>query len=204
MNRGASRFWKVVRAELAPLHPGLLFVTLFVRLLPQLAFQRLRTALYRAAGIAIGPHTLVAGTLHPIGPGSITSRLTIGANCYINAPTFLDLTAPIAIGDGVGVGHHAVFITEGHTQGPPTKRLGASNPQPIIVHTGAWIGADVTLLPGAIVGAGSVIGAGSLVVGEIPANVVAVGRPAKVVRALTARERWPDTAARVTAFHALQ
>jgi len=204
MKRGASRLWTVVREELGPLHPRLLFVNLLVRLLPQLAFQRLRTALYRAAGIAIGPHTLVAGTLHPIGPGCITSRLTIGANCYINAPTFLDLTAPIAIGDGVGVGHHTVFITEGHTKGPPTKRLGESDPQPIIVHAGAWIGAEVTLLPGAIVGAGSVIGAGSLVVGEIPANVVAVGRPAKVVRALTARERRPDTGARVTAFHTLQ
>jgi len=200
MKRAASRIWKALREEFGPLHPRLLVVTLFVRLLPQLAFQRLRTALYRAAGISIGPRTRVAGTLHLVGPGSITSRLAIGANCYINAPIFFDLTAPIAIGDGVGVGHHAIFITAGHAQGPPTKRLGDPQPRPIVIHAGAWIGADVTLLPGAIVGAGSVIGAGSLVVGEIPANVLAVGRPAKVLRPLTPREWRADAEKRVTAL----
>jgi|SRR5688572_3880655 maltose O-acetyltransferase len=187
-----SRIWKALRAELEPLHPRLLFVTLFVRLLPQLAFQRLRTALYRAAGIAIGPHALVAGTLDLIGPGDITSRLTIGASCYINAPVFFDLTAAITIGDCVGIGHHARFVTAGHATGPPVKRMGEPEPQPIIVRAGAWIGAGVTLLPGAIVGAGTVIGAGSLVVGEIPASVLAVGRPAKVVRELAPAERGAE------------
>jgi maltose O-acetyltransferase len=192
MKRGTSRILDVLRSEIAPLHPRLLFATLLIRLLPQLAFQRLRTALYRGAGIAIGPHTLVAGTLQLVGPGSITSRLTIGANCYINAPIFFDLTAPIAIGDGVGVGHHAIFITGGHTTGPPTQRTGQPEPQPIVIHAGAWVGADVTLLPGAVVGAGSIIGAGSLVVGNIPANVLAVGRPAKVLRVLAASENAVD------------
>ena len=192
MKREASRIWKALRAELGPLHLRLLFVTLFVRLLPQLAFQRLRTSLYRAAGIAIGQRTLFAGTLTLIGPGDITSRLSIGANCYLNAPIFLDLTAPIAIGDGVGIGHHAVFVTGGHAIGHPSMRTGEMQPRPIIVQPGAWIGADVTLLPGAIVGAGSVIGAGSLVVGEIPPNVIALGRPAKVLRQLAPPQRDAD------------
>ena len=192
MNREASRIWKALGAELGPLHPRLLLVTLFVRLLPQLAFQRLRTALYRAAGIAIGPRTLFAGTMTLIGPGDITSRLSIGANCYLNAPIFFDLTAPVAIGDGVGIGHHAVFVTGGHAIGPPTMRAGEMQPRPIVVQPGAWIGADVTLLPGAIVGAGSVIGAGSLVVGEIPPNVLAVGRPARVLRELAPPESDAD------------
>ena len=130
-----------------------------------------------------------------VGPGAITSRLTIGADCYINAPIFFDLTAPIAIGDGVGVGHHAIFITGGHATGPPTRRTGESEPRPISIGAGAWIGADVTLLPGAIVGAGAVVGAGSLVVGEIPPNVLAVGRPANVLRELAPSEKAIPVAA---------
>ena len=192
MKREASRIWKVLRSELGPLHPRLVFVNIFVRLLPQLAFQRLRTMLYRVAGIAVGPHTLIAGALNLVGPGDITSRLTIGANCYLNAPVFLDLSASITIGDGVGIGHHTIFITAGHVTGPPTKRLGEPELRSIIVRAGAWIGADVTLLPGAIVGAGSIIGAGSLVVGEIPPNVLAVGRPAKVLRELAPPESDAD------------
>ena len=71
-------------------------------------------------------------------------------------------------------------------------RAGEKQPRPIVVQPGAWIGADVTLLPGAVVGAGSVIGAGSLVVGEIPPNVLALGRPAKVLRQLAPPQRDAD------------
>ena len=45
-----------------------------------------------------------------------------------------------------------------------------------------WIGAGVVILPGVTIGENSVIGAGSIVTKDIPANVVAVGNPCKVLR----------------------
>src|SRR5882724_6905265 len=119
-----SRAWNGFRAEFEPLHPRLLLVDLLVRPLPQLAFQRLRTALYRGAGIAIVPGTLIAGRLDLIGPGPITSRLGIGADCWLNAPIFADLSGPIRIGDRVTIGHHVIFITANHTIWAASQRAG--------------------------------------------------------------------------------
>ena len=55
------------------------------------------------------------------------------------------------------------------------------------IKEGALIGMDSTILDGAVIGENAFIGAGSLVTGgkEIPANTLAMGRPAKVVRELT-------------------
>lgn len=49
-----------------------------------------------------------------------------------------------------------------------------------------WIASNVTILPGVHIGDNSVIGAASVVTKDIPANVVAVGSPAKVIREITA------------------
>lgn len=183
-----SRALRALRAEFEPLHPRLWLVDLLVRPLPPLAFQRLRTALYRAAGIAIGPRSLIGGRLELIGAGPITSRLSIGADCWLNVSVFADLSGPILLGDHVTIGHHVVFITANHAVWPAPHRAGPVEPAAVIIGDGAWLGAGVMLLPGSRVGAGSVIGAGSLVSGEIPPGVIAVGRPARVLRQIDASD----------------
>jgi acetyltransferase-like isoleucine patch superfamily enzyme len=52
----------------------------------------------------------------------------------------------------------------------------------VILKKGCWIGANAVLLPGVTVGENTVIGAGSIVTKSIPANVVAAGNPAKVIK----------------------
>jgi acetyltransferase-like isoleucine patch superfamily enzyme len=52
----------------------------------------------------------------------------------------------------------------------------------IIIRRNVWIGDNVTVLPGVIIGENSVIGANSVVTKNIPANSVAAGAPAKVIR----------------------
>lgn len=52
-----------------------------------------------------------------------------------------------------------------------------------------WIGAGAILLPGVSIGENSVIGAGSVVTHDIPANVVAVGNPCRVLRPITEQDR---------------
>ena len=53
---------------------------------------------------------------------------------------------------------------------------------PITIWNGCWLGANVIVLPGVTIGDGSVIGAGSVVTKDIPANVVAVGNPCRVIK----------------------
>ena len=53
---------------------------------------------------------------------------------------------------------------------------------PIRIGRGCWIGTNVVVLPGVTIGDGAVIGAGSVVTKDIPANVVAVGNPCRVIR----------------------
>lgn len=45
-----------------------------------------------------------------------------------------------------------------------------------------WLGANVTVLPGVTIGEGSVIAAGAVVTKDVPANMIAAGVPAKVIR----------------------
>lgn len=51
-----------------------------------------------------------------------------------------------------------------------------------------WIGGNVFILPGVTIGDNSVIGAGSIVTKDIPANVIAVGNPCKVLREISERD----------------
>lgn len=180
----ARRPWRVVSTELGGLHPRLQLVDLAVRVLPPLAFPYLRTALYRLGGISIGARSLIAGRLELIGPGDIGPRLKIGRGCWLNAPVFADLTGEISIGDGVTLGHHVVLVTARHERGPSSRRAGPSRSAAIVIGDGAWIGAGVTILPGVTIGPGAVVGAGSVVLRDVPADTLAVGSPARIVRRL--------------------
>ncbi|HSP20535.1 MAG TPA: DapH/DapD/GlmU-related protein [Myxococcaceae bacterium] len=184
ISRLTARPRRVVRTELGSLHPRLQLVDLAVRALPPLAFPYLRTALYRLGGISVGARSLLAGRLQLIGPGDIGRRLKIGTGCWVNAPVFADLTGEIRIGDGVTLGHHLILVTANHAVGTSSRRAGPSRAASIVIGDGAWIGAAVTILPGVSIGPGAIVGAGSVVTADIPADTLAVGNPARIVRRL--------------------
>lgn len=56
--------------------------------------------------------------------------------------------------------------------------------QDVHICKNAWIGAGAAILPGVTVGENAVVGAGSIVTKDVPANTVAVGNPARVIRQL--------------------
>jgi acetyltransferase-like isoleucine patch superfamily enzyme len=61
--------------------------------------------------------------------------------------------------------------------------------KPVILGNNVWLGARVMVNKGVTIGDNSVIGAGSVVTSNIPANVVAAGNPARVVKELNPRRR---------------
>jgi acetyltransferase-like isoleucine patch superfamily enzyme len=54
--------------------------------------------------------------------------------------------------------------------------------RPIEIQPHVWLGTNVMVMKGAVIGEGSVIGMGSLVRGEIPSHCIAAGHPAKVIK----------------------
>lgn len=60
---------------------------------------------------------------------------------------------------------------------------------PIHIGKNCWIGAGTVVVPGVSIGDNTVIGAGSIVTKDIPANVVAVGNPCRVMREIGERDK---------------
>ncbi|MBC8140128.1 MAG: acyltransferase [Armatimonadetes bacterium] len=174
----------VAREETTPAAPLLWLANILGRLLPTGTGSRLRARLYHALGVQVGQGTVFHGPATFSCGRGIKARITIGERCCLNAPLHFDATAPITIGDCVSVGHHVVIITTGHDIGNPDRRAGGHRPAPVKIESGAWIGANVTLLPGITVGRGAVVGAGAVVTRNVPPHTVVGGVPARVIRTL--------------------
>ena len=82
------------------------------------------------------------------------------------------------------------FTTAEHAIDPEQRREGIEIAKPITVGDNVWIGAGSTVLAGVTIGDNTVIGAGSVVTKSIPANVVAVGVPCRVLREITDEDRY--------------
>jgi maltose O-acetyltransferase len=121
------------------------------------------------------------------------SNLRIGARCFANfGLTALDV-APITIGDDVQIGPHVQLLTPTHPVDPALRRARWEAARPITIGDNVWLGGGVVVCPGVTIGANTVVGAGAVVTRDLPANVVALGNPARVVKQLDpALDRAPD------------
>ncbi|MDO6762414.1 sugar O-acetyltransferase [Agarivorans sp. 1_MG-2023] len=106
----------------------------------------------------------------------------LGKNVYANFNLTLVDDTHIYIGDSVMIGPNVTLATAGHPIDPEPRRKAAQFNIAIDIANNVWIGANTVVLPGISIGENSVIGAGSVVTKDIPANVVAVGNPCKVLR----------------------
>ena len=111
-------------------------------------------------------------------------QIEIGSGTFVNfGATFLDV-AKIRIGDDVQVGPHVQFLTPTHPLEPELRRLKYEAAEPITIEDNVWLGGGVIILPGVTIGENTVVGAGAVVTRDLPANVVAAGNPARVIRQL--------------------
>lgn len=110
--------------------------------------------------------------------------ISIGARTFINyGLTALDV-APITIGEDCQIGPNCSLLTPTHPLEPEPRRDKIESAAPIVLEDNVWLGGNVTVCPGVRIGENSVIGAGAVVTKDIPANSVAVGNPARVIKSL--------------------
>ena len=110
------------------------------------------------------------------------AHVHFGNNVYANYNLTLVDDGHIYVGDNVLFGPNVTVATPGHPIDPELRLRGLQFNKDVRIGTNVWIGAGAVLLPGVTIGENTVIGAGSVVTKDIPANVVAVGNPCKVLR----------------------
>ena len=112
-----------------------------------------------------------------------------GSNVYANFNLTLVDDTDVYVGDSVMFGPNVTVATAGHPVDPELRRKVAQFNIPVHIGNNVWIGAGAVILPGVHIGDNTVIGAGSIVTKDIPANVVALGNPCRVLREINERDR---------------
>ena len=112
-----------------------------------------------------------------------------GNHVYANFNLTLVDDSHIYVGDNTMFGPSVIVATAGHPILPELRAHGCQYNAPVHIGRNCWIGAGAIIVPGVSIGDNTVIGAGSVVTKDIPANVVAVGNPCKVLREIGEHDR---------------
>lgn len=110
-------------------------------------------------------------------------NIRVGRNVFINQNCTMYDLGGIDIADDVMIGPNVNIITSGHPIEPSRRRAGVVA-APIAIERNVWIAAGVTIIGGVTVGENSVVAAGSVVTGDVPANTLVGGNPARLIRAI--------------------
>ncbi len=111
-------------------------------------------------------------------------QTTIGARTFANWGLIALDVAKITIGDDVQIGPNVQLLTATHPLEPEPRRAKWEGARPITIGDNVWLGGGVIVCPGVTIGENTVVGAGAIVIRDLPANVVAVGNPARIIRQL--------------------
>lgn len=116
-------------------------------------------------------------------------NISVGDYFYSNHNLVIQDGAKVTFGDNVFIAPNCCFTTAEHAIDPEMRKAGVEIAKPITVGNNVWIGAGSTILAGVEIGDNTVISAGSVVTKSIPANVVAVGVPCRVLRQITEKDK---------------
>ena len=135
---------------------------------------------------AIGKDCYIEPPLHANWGGK---NVFFGDRVYANFGLTLVDDGRIYVGDAVLFGPNVVVATANHPIEPRTREKALQYNKDVHIGNNVWIGAGTVIVPGITIGDNSVIGAGSVVTKDIPENVVAVGNPCRVLRAIGEHDR---------------
>lgn len=145
-----------------------------------------REALLKEMFAQIGEGCYIEPPLHANWGGRFVH---FGKNVYANFNLTLVDDTHIYVGDFTMFGPNVTVAAAGHPLLPALREQGYQYNAPVHIGKNCWIAAGAILVPGVTVGDNTVIGAGSVVTKDIPANVVAVGNPCRVLREIGEHDR---------------
>jgi putative colanic acid biosynthesis acetyltransferase WcaF len=159
-DRGASRWTEL----------SWLYVRKFLFEHSVLPINGIRTRMLRKYGAKVGTGVVVKPRVRIHFPWN----LTMGDHVWLGEDAYLLNLAPISIASNVCISQRAFLCTGSHDWSDPAFRLIT---KPITVEEGAWISADVFVAPGVTIGRNAVATAGSIVLSDLPANMICSGNP---------------------------
>ena len=110
------------------------------------------------------------------------NAIAFGARTFVNYGCVMLDVAPIRIGAACQLATNVQLLTATHPVDPGPRRLGWEYAEPITIGDNVWLGGGAIVCPGVAIGDDTVVGAGAVVTRDVPAGVVAVGNPARVLR----------------------
>ncbi len=146
----------------------------------------LREKLLKEMFAEIGENCYIEPPLHANWGGH---HVHFGNNVYANFGLTLVDDTHIYVGDCTMFAPNVVVATAGHPVLPELREKALQYNLPVHIGRNCWIGTGALIMPGVTIGDNSVIGAGSVVTRDIPANVVAVGNPCRVLREISEHDR---------------
>jgi maltose O-acetyltransferase len=108
----------------------------------------------------------------------------VGERTFINFGLVALDVGRITIGDDVQIGPNVQLLTPTHPLEPAARRAKWEAAEPISIGDNVWLGGGVIVCPGVTIGEDAVVAAGGVVTRDLPAGVLAVGSPARVLRSL--------------------
>jgi virginiamycin A acetyltransferase len=136
----------------------------------------------RGTLIQVGPRTAIDSFVK-IKPAGGAGDIVIGADCAINSGTVIYTGNGVRIGDAVLIAANCTLAPTNHAFADTNRRIRDQGFQEsrggIVIEDDVWLGANVVVLDGAVVGKGSIVAAGSVVRGELEPNSIYAGSPAR-------------------------
>lgn len=125
--------------------------------------------------------------------------IVIGDHVLISPGVRISVAQSIRIGDSCMLASH-VYITDSDWHGIYDRSLPCGEVGPVVLEQNVWVGDSAIVCKGVRIGENSIVGAGSVVTSDIPANVIAAGNPARVIKELdpdreiiTRKDRFSNT-----------
>ena len=127
---------------------------------------------------SLGEHTIIRPPLYV----DYGVHIRVGARTFVNFGLVALDVAEITIGDDVQIGPNVQLLTPVHPIEPEPRRNKLEAAKPIRIGNNVWVGGGAIVCPGMSIGENTVVGAGAVVTRALPANVLAVGNPARLIR----------------------
>ena len=143
-------------------------------------FDRFQNYWYKKLGVVM----YGAARISPFKLIGEYSHLILSNNAEINSGCFIIAKDDIIIGENTTLAYGVTVLTSANPNGPENK-LSSIYPAikaPVKIGNDVWIGANVTILPGVVIGDFSVVAAGAVVTRDVPPNTMVAGVPAKVIK----------------------